>query len=99
MHVTLSRSDNSALKFFSSSKSSSSSKVLSSSNSWINISAVGSKSWSSEDNEPTGGGGGGGLLTDFSTTIKWNTIEKCNIYAKKKAYQGWNSQRKPVQTE
>lgn len=50
---TFSRSAISELKFFSPSNDSSSSKVLSSSYSWTSISAVGSKSWSSDDKEPT----------------------------------------------
>lgn len=50
---TFSKSAISELKFRSPSSDSSSSKVLSSSYSWTNISAVGSKSWSSDDKEPT----------------------------------------------
>lgn len=52
---TLSRSASSERKFPPPSRDSSSSRVLSSSYSWTNISAVGSKSWSSDDKEPTEG--------------------------------------------
>lgn len=52
---TLSRSASSERKFPPPSRDSSSSRVLSSSYSWTSISAVGSKSWSSDDKEPTEG--------------------------------------------
>lgn len=53
LKCTFSRSAISELKFLPPPKDSSSSRVLSSSYSWTNISAVGSKSWSSDDKEPT----------------------------------------------